>query len=189
MIPLDARDFLSKLTALPRTEHTEHLLKELQTWHYGDAGVLVITERLDLDTDGFNPVGVKMDPTHQSQTSLHWPNGKPVDSNLTPFVVIPGHWGKRHGLVVGDVGLAQFGTFAPVAVIIADTGPADKIGEGSIALHRAFSHETVIGNHVKDAGLDGTFRMLLFPGSSKGYCLLNTEIERIALAHYNALIA
>ena len=180
---MKAADFIAALARLPHFDVTEGLKKELATSHIGQKAVCVMTSNLDLDTDGGNDPSIAWDKTHQSDTSLHWPKGAPVDANATPFVVIPGgNWGKRHNLKVGDVGLAQIDSFPDVVpVIIADIGPKDRVGEGSIALHRAFGHETVAGGKIRDVGMAGPFRMALFPNSGTGVCRNHTYVAEQAL--------
>ena len=181
-------EFLAKLASLDRTDKSEHLLKEKATWHIGDKAVLVETTELDLDTDGGNDPAIQWDRTHQSDTSLHWPKGDPVDSNATRFVVIPIGWGERHGIRLGDVGLAQIrGCKWVFGVIVADLGPRKKIGEGSIALHRAFGQEPVRNGRIRDVGMDGPFRMLLFKNSGDGVCHNNATNEARALTLWAGL--
>lgn len=186
---MKAEDFLAALSALPSVEPTPNtlLLKELGTLHIAGKAVMVKTCELDLDTDGGNDPGIHWDKTHQSDTSLHWPHGSPVDSNATRFVVIPLRW--RHGIKLGDVGLACIqGCDDVVSVIVADLGPPEKIGEGSIALHRAFGHETVRDGRIHDVGMDGPFHMLLFVGSGDGVCHNNQDTESKAWGLWNKLV-
>ncbi len=185
---MTSADFLSALSRLPFQEDNEALKKELSVASVTGA-VRVRTRALDLDTDGFTAPGVVLDQTHQNATSLTWPLGSPVNSNATRYVVLPGGgWMKRHGLRLGDVGLACVaGWDKVVSVIVADTGPPDKLGEGSMALHRALGHETLINGHIKDVGIDREFTMMLFPGTSTGHCVNNVVHEATALARFEAL--
>lgn len=188
---MKATDFLSALAALPSTDATgqgdKRLLKEVQTLHIGGKAVHVTASQLDLDTDGGNNPSIHWDSTHQSDTSLHWPHGSPVDANATRFIVLPLKW--RHGIRLGDVGLACIrGCDDVVAVIAADLGPPRKLGEGSIALHRALGREDVINGHIHDVGMGGPFHMLLFVGSGDGVCHSNDENEAKALALWEQLV-
>jgi Fungal chitosanase of glycosyl hydrolase group 75 len=197
MSTMKAKDFLFALAQLPALDVTEGLLKEKRTVHIGQRAVWVETTMLDLDTDGGNDPGIKWDKTHQSDTSLHWPKGSPVDSNATRFLVIPGAkkgsrntWGSRHNLKVGDVGLACVaGCEEVIAFIVADIGPFNKIGEGSIAFHRAAGHETLVDGRIKDVGMDGPFHMVIFPNSGDGVCHNNDFNEKKAFAFFAALTA
>jgi len=186
---VNAPNFITQAKALPHTVVTEGLTKEIETRNIlNGRAVMVTTTVLDLDTDGGNAPHIAWDATHQSDTSLHWPHGSPVDSNATRFVVIPLQWGKRHGVKVGDLGLACIeGRFQICGVIVADEGPPHKIGEGSIALHRFFEHETVINGRIKDCDMAGPFTMLIFCGSGDGHCHNNSENESLAWALWDGL--
>ena len=183
-------EFLQGIAKMNKTPFKEGLLKEVGSWLIEDKAVLVETSELDLDTDGGNDPNIKWDKTHQSATSLKWPKGSNVDSNATRFVVIPIGWGERHGIKLGDVGLACIkGCDAVYGVIVADKGPTTKIGEASIALHRAFGHETVVNGRIRDVGMDGPFHMLLFKGTSNGHCRNNDDSQTLAMNKWFDLIA
>ena len=187
---MNSADFLARLAGLSSVSATGGLKKEVNTRHLNGA-VKVTATALDLDTDGYTAPGVVMDKTHQSGTSLRWPKGSPVNSNETRFVVAPGGgWLARHGLKLGDVGLAcVVGCDSVVSVIVADIGPKDKISEGSMQLHRELGHETLINGRIKDVGIDKQFTMLLFPGTSTGHCMNNATHEALAWARFEKLIA
>src|SRR5260221_12936387 len=62
-------------------------------------GELYYDSLLDLDTDG-SRFSVQ-DRTGQSDTSLHQPDGKPVDSDAVPFFVLPGGFQPQFGISLG----------------------------------------------------------------------------------------
>jgi hypothetical protein len=73
----------------------------------------------------------------------------PVDADRIAYIVLPGagpagspsfEFRERTGLNIGDVGVVLSGDKI-VPIIIADIGQFNKIGEGSIALHRALGFE------------------------------------------------
>jgi hypothetical protein len=73
----------------------------------------------------------------------------PVNPDAVPYVVIPGfgptgidsgEFQRLSGLRVGDYGFV-LANGREIPVIIADTGPAYKIGEGSTALLQALSSD------------------------------------------------
>ena len=76
----------------------------------------------------------------------------PVDADVIPYVVIPeagppdvaGEFTRLTGVKVGDFGVV-IANGRTVPVIVADTGPFSKLGEGSLALHRALDHEQCVG--------------------------------------------
>lgn len=145
----------------------------------GEEGAWAVYLRsdLDLDTDGGHAPGIRWESTHQDDTSLHWPDGSPVDSNAVPFVVIPGGWNR--GIALGDVCHVEFGGNL-VAAIVADIGPRRKIGEGSIALHRLLGFERVKAGRIIDVGIESGVRTLFYPGTGSGVCLTNDEIVQRA---------
>ena len=139
---------------------------------------------LDLDTDGPRSRGIKYDVTHQDETSLRWADGSSVNSNTVPFVVIPGYW--QRGIVLGDSCLVQYKDKL-VQAIVADIGPRRKIGEGSIALHRALGIERVVGGRIQDVGIGSGVRTIFFPNSGNGKCQTNSDVMGIALDRWRAL--
>ncbi len=84
----------------------------------------------DEDKDG-SPDWVH-DPTGAADTSLHY-NGKPLNGNIIPFIVIPPDVAK----LLPDKFLGCIGTMewrkAITSVVVGDGGPLSKIGEASSA--------------------------------------------------------
>jgi len=127
-----------------------------------EGGPLYFDSLLDLDSDGSR--FASQDATGQSETSLHHPDGKPVDSNAVPFFVLPGGFEKQFGIQLGDVAAVVFKGKVEFAVF-ADRGPRNKLGEGSIALHRSLGHETIRGGRLHDEAIDADVITIVFPGS------------------------
>ncbi len=144
---------------LGRVAHElEHATRIHHRFHKGgkivltlDNGALYYDSLLDLDSDGSR--FFSEDGTGQQDTSLHMPNGKPVDSNAVPFFVLPGGFYKPHGIRLGDVAAVIFGDWIEYAVF-ADVGPSSKLGEGSIALHRSLGHEPIRNGRFHDEAID-----------------------------------
>lgn len=86
-----------------------------------------------------------------------------VDSSSIPFVVLPPAF-RSAGVKLGDfaavvnTGGAQRG---PVFAIFADSGPSNKLGEGSIALADALG----VPSNPKHGGASGGVIYVIFPGS------------------------
>lgn len=112
-----------------------------------------------------------------SMTSLEDPTKDPtdprryVDSESINYFVLP-----------GKLGLAQLGDFGVVIrpktntydyAIYADSGPANKLGEGSIALAAALG----IPSNPKKGGVDDGIITIVFPGTTKGWPLTQVEID------------
>lgn len=165
-------------------------------------GAIAYSSKLAVDLDGSpfacSPNHGRMD---QCPTSLMLPDGHggelPVDADTIPYVVIPfagpadvrGRFTRVTGVDVGDFGYVVYhGVTVPV--IVADTGPFGKLGEGSIALHRALGRE-VCARRAADKvcarvideveSIDRDVVTVLFPGSARhdlGPATLATTIRR-----------
>jgi hypothetical protein len=116
-------------------------------------GAIAYTSKLAVDLDG-SPFACGPDHGRMDQcpTSLMLPgpggHEVPVDADAIPYVVIPeagppdveGEFARLTGVHVGDFGVV-LARGRVVPVIVADTGPFAKLGEGSLALHRALGRE------------------------------------------------
>jgi hypothetical protein len=115
-----------------------------------------------------------------STTALHQPKTASrtqqaqLDANTVPFAVIPGRWQRSGspGPKLGDFGVAyrrSNGKLAPF--VIGDTGPGNKLGEGSVALHQALGNDPFVmrfGVRRARQGIgDHDVVYVLFPGSAK----------------------
>ena len=156
--------------------------------------VVIRTSSLELDTDGASKERRGCDGDSQPDTSMHDSGGKAIDADYTPYIVIPGcvrpgffdsmfHRGRYEkclasppyeqiGIKLGDLALAVHGSLTAPA-IAAEMGPERKIGEASIALHRALGHETVGSNPgnpqcAGNVGLEGETYLFVELGSSTG---------------------
>ena len=152
------------------------------------SGAVAYSSKLAVDLDG-SPFACSANHGRMDQcpTSLMLPDDSggevPVDADAIPYVVIPyagpgdvrGRFTKLTGVDVGDFGYVQYhGVTVPV--IVADTGPFPKLGEGSIALHRALGRELCserdrrkvcirVGDDIESIG--GDVVTVLFPGSAR----------------------
>ncbi|MDB5700585.1 MAG: hypothetical protein JWL66_784 [Sphingomonadales bacterium] len=151
-------------------------------------GAIAFVSKLAVDLDGSSyacsPLRGRSD---QCPTSLMLPDGKggsvPVDAERIPYVVIPyagprelqGEFSERTGIQVGDFGvvLAQ-GHVVPV--IVADTGPYAKLGEGSLALHEKLGRQLCAEHDLTGAcrqvvddmeSITGNVTTVLFPHSAR----------------------
>jgi len=123
---------------------------------------MVWRSKLGLDLDGSWIACNRAGMTDQCRTSLMLkrdaahpcvvgaePYCVPVDSDAVAYLVIPtagpratdpGEFTRRTGVGIGDYGVVISGGQA-VYVVVADGGPAYKIGEGSMALLRGLGRE------------------------------------------------
>ncbi|MGI4949331.1 MAG: hypothetical protein ACRYHC_11690 [Janthinobacterium lividum] len=152
-------------------------------------GAIAYVSKLAVDLDGSafacGPDHGRMD---QCPTTLMLRDAAgrevPVDADTVPYVVIPdagppevaGEFTRLTQVQVGDYGVV-IASGRTVPVIVADTGPYSKLGEGSLALHRALGHEQCVGRkdgdvcrRVDDEGesITADVTTVLFPGSATG---------------------
>lgn len=153
-------------------------------------GVIAYVSKLAVDLDGSpyacGPSHGRMD---QCPTTVMLPDGHggqvPVDADAVPYVVIPdaelgppdaaGEFIRLTGVHPGDFGVV-IARGRTVPVIVADTGPYSKLGEGSLALHRMLGRdqctkrdETGVCVAVTDEmeSIGGDVTTILFPGSAR----------------------
>lgn len=138
------------------------------------AGTIFYDGKMGLDADG-SPYSRKTPgTTDQPQTSLRYPlKGKhSINADRVPFIVIPlGGFDKALGVQIGDVGAVVYGN-KRIYAVVADQGPACKIGEGSIRLHEVLGH-TVCKERasngdcvkLKNAGIEQNVLYFIFPGT------------------------
>ncbi len=151
-------------------------------------GAIAYASKLAVDLDG-SPFacGPGHGRTDRCPTSLMLPGpgGRemPVDADAIPYVVIPeagpadvrGEFARLTGVAVGDFGVV-IANGRVVPVIVADTGPYAKIGEGSLALHRALGREPCAHRGTDGAcdrvidpmeSIGGGVTTILFPGTAR----------------------
>lgn len=146
------------------------------------AGQIYYESKLDLDTDG--SFYASMDPTGQKQTSAKDADGNYLDADVINYFVLPGGFDKRHGIRIGDIGVVIFG-IRKVYACYGDVGPPNKLGEGSISLHRELGHETIVGRdtasggRLRNLGISSGVITIVFPGSGNGKGRTNAESAAI----------
>ena len=151
-------------------------------------GAIGFVSKLAVDLDGSAfACGPKHGRMDQCPTSLMLTDAQdretPVDADVVPYVVIPeagppevaGEFTRLTGVRLGDFGVV-IANGRTVPVIVADTGPYSKLGEGSLALHRALDHEQCVEkrpgqacDRVDDEGQSITrdVTTILFPGTAR----------------------
>jgi Fungal chitosanase of glycosyl hydrolase group 75 len=128
-------------------------------------GQLFFDSELQLDTDGAPEL--TGDPTQQSDTSLHYRDGKPINANRVPYFVLPlpTSWPKQFGIGLRDLAAVIFGGRVTFAVF-ADFGPKTLLGEGSVELFRQLGEERVRPDgRVRDVGMGPGVITIVFPKS------------------------
>jgi hypothetical protein len=112
-----------------------------------------------------------------------------VNSEAVNYIVIPGRLDAR---VNGQ--LAKPGDFAvvirpeieaPAYAVVADIGPAQRIGEGSIALAKALQIPSDLKQPDRKPGIAQGIIYIVFPASAQGWPLSQQEIDRQAAALFS----
>ena len=136
-----------------------------------------LRSNFDVDVDG-SPRARQIDRYGQTQTSWSHKNGKYINAEEVPFIVLPKGKYQKHGIKLGDYALVRDKQTGKVAAaVFADVGPAGKTGEGSIYLGK----EKLGLDITPNRGVSGDrFEYLVFPGSSEGRARNQAELlERI----------
>lgn len=140
-------------------------------------GQLFFDSNLELDDDGSSYHN--QDKRGQVVTSLSASDGKGIDANTIPYIVLPrnsfGHWGIR----LGNMAMVFYNGWMSPA-IFADHGPEGKLGEGSIELHRRLGHETIQNGKLVNRGIAGRVLTFVFPHSGNHHAQPVEAIEAIA---------
>jgi Fungal chitosanase of glycosyl hydrolase group 75 len=147
-------------------------------------GELYYDSKLDLDADG--SAYAAHDPTGQAHTSLRYANGTSVDADRVSYFVLPSHFYQQHGIRLGDVAAVIYNGRLAYAVF-ADVGPRHRIGEGSIALHRALGHETIHHGRLHNVGITRDVITIVFPGSGNRTPQMPEAIASIGRNRYSLL--
>jgi hypothetical protein len=151
-------------------------------------GTIAYVSKLAVDLDG-SPFACSAEhgAMDQCPTALMLSDARgrevPIDADRIPYVVIPwegpsdveGQFTALTGVKAGDFGyVVHDGVTVPV--IVGDTGPFEKLGEGSIALHRALGRELCAKRDAAGVcvrvvepmeSIDGNVVTVLFPGSAR----------------------
>jgi hypothetical protein len=148
-------------------------------------GEIYYDSKLDLDSDGSKYAA--QDKTGQAETSLRYPDGRSVDADQISYFVLPGGFYEKHGIKLGDLAAVIYGARVAFA-IFGDTGPKSKIGEGSIALHRALGHETIRNGKFHDVGIDKHVITIVFPRSGDGKPKPQAQINTLGAQYLSDLV-
>lgn len=146
------------------------------------SGQLYFDSKLALDDDG-SPYHAQ-DGTGQSSTSTKWADNTSLDADRVNYFVLPGGFYPKFNIRKGDIGVVIYG-IRMVFACFGDVGPVHSLGEGSIALHRALGHETIIGRdtasggRLVNAGIDAGVITIVFPASGNGFGHTNAESEKL----------
>lgn len=157
-------------------------------------GTVFWSAKMAIDADGPSAgpgrlSGSQMDPSDgQDDTSYHFPGTRQgLASEVVPYLVLPGgRFGEETGVQLGDVAVVVYrGRLA--TALAGDTGPAKKIGEGSIHLHEMLSppapdpcsgrDQNGSCRRVRNASIGEDVLYFVFPGSAFGEGLNQANVE------------
>ncbi|MBZ5727590.1 MAG: glycoside hydrolase family 75 protein [Acidobacteriia bacterium] len=136
--------------------------------------VLFYEAKMAVDADG-SPLS-KNNPgkTDQADTSFRYAMaGRPsVDSDKVPYIAVPsGGFTQELGVRLGDIAAVIYRDKI-VYALVADIGPACKIGEGSIQLHEQIGHPVCRSRNAQgectkilDSGIEKSVLYIVFRGS------------------------
>ncbi|MCX4904110.1 glycoside hydrolase family 75 protein [Streptomyces sp. NBC_00878] len=108
----------------------------------GKSGAVFWKADMDIDCDGqvTTACNTRTDPWFQNQTSFRQSDGRPLNSEQLPYIVLPRAsdiWKYANsGISGGSVAAVIYGDKVEYGVV-GDTGPAEIIGEASYATARA----------------------------------------------------
>lgn len=119
---------------------------------------------IDCDGQRTEKCNASTDPSWQGQTAWSQPDGKPLNAEKLPYIVVPGissTWSyARSGITGGTVAAVVYQGRVAYAVV-GDVGPAGAIGEGSYALAKALG----INPDPRSGGVSGrVVDYIVFPG-------------------------
>jgi hypothetical protein len=137
-------------------------------------GTVVFDGKMALDADGSPYAMSKRSVINQPFTSLKYPTADhgSINADRVPFIVIPlGRFDQTLGVTIGDVGAIVHGG-KRIYAIVADYGPACKIGEASIRAHELLDHnvckkraENGDCTQLHDEGIPQDVMYFIFPNT------------------------
>ncbi|MBI5172885.1 MAG: glycoside hydrolase family 75 protein [Candidatus Melainabacteria bacterium] len=134
-------------------------------------GLVYLKGGMAIDADG-SPRATAIDPYGQLETSLTYPDGKFVNSEVVNYIALPMGIYSRYGISPGDFAVVKYGNRYAYA-IFADVAPPQVRGEGSMALAAALG----INNSPTGGGVSQGVEYLIFAGSGTGKAVSPAEIN------------
>lgn len=155
----------------------EKKLEGLCSLHLLANRAILFHAKMDIDADG-SPNALTIDPEFGQLTTAftyHGYSGQVahVDAERVPYIVLPQHGAEsaefyeNANVRVGDIAAVIYKGRVQFA-FVADIGPPDKIGEGSIALAEALGHDPFVwrnGQKQVDNAIPGGVIYIVFPGT------------------------
>jgi hypothetical protein len=105
-----------------------------------------------------------------------------VNSEEIPFIAVPPQL-RDQGVKLGDlVAVRNPRTGKTAFAVVADIGPRDHLGEGSIRL----AHELGLNSSARSGGAASGIEYVAFPGSRQAWPLTREQIQQQARKLYDA---
>jgi hypothetical protein len=157
--------------------HLQNSLQGLCSIHQLREGAVMFSAKMDIDADG-SPNALSIDPEYgQLMTSYRYRgfHGQDafVDAESVPYIVLPQpdrqneEFYDRTRVGLGDIAAVIYRGHVEFA-FVADLGPPEKIGEGSVALAQALGHDPFVlrdGQRLVDRPISRGVVYIVFPGS------------------------
>ncbi len=120
--------------------------------------------------------GMYVSPTSlQDRTKVRTDPARYVNSVEIPYLAVPRNAVSDYGVKLGDVGFAYNRANGHMcAALVADIGPKNKWGEGSIALAR----ELGVPSSPKNGGVSQGVVVVIFKGTSRGWPRTHAEVTQ-----------
>jgi hypothetical protein len=175
---LSVAELVSPVSLEPSTEfHLQTPLQGLCSIHRLQHGAVMITAKMDIDADG-SPNALEIDPEYGQLTTAYRYRGyhgqeAHVDAERVPYIVLPqrdprnADFYAETQLGLGDIAAVIYHGHLEFA-FVADVGPPDMIGEGSVALAESLGHNPFVfrnGRKLVDRAIPGGVVYIIFPGS------------------------
>ncbi|HET6552204.1 MAG TPA: glycoside hydrolase family 75 protein [Dyella sp.] len=168
-------------------------------------GTIFFDAKLAVDADGSDyakSLSSSQRGTNSPNTSLRYPlKGSPsVDADHVAYIAIPGGgFPSTLNVKVGDVAVVVHGDKLAYAVV-ADIGPENQIGEGSLRLHEELGHSVCKTRNeqgdctkIVEQSIGSDVMFFIFPGTHSGFIAgltpenINARIEKLASLRWDAL--
>lgn len=152
-------------------------LEGLCSLYQFENGAVLFHAKMDIDADG-SPNALDIDPDYGQLTTAFTYRGYSgqtahVDAERVPYIVLPQRssanqdFYARTNIGLGDIAAVIYRGRVEFA-LVADIGPPDKIGEGSIALAQSLGHNPFAFRHgqkIVDRAIPGGVIYIVFPGT------------------------
>ncbi|MEU5239932.1 glycoside hydrolase family 75 protein [Streptomyces lydicus] len=166
---VSAADLLAKLKGCSQLSNGKYRTDEETSATVpvcGKNGAVFWKADMDVDCDGqtTSRCNADTDPWYQDDTAFHQSNGKPLNAEKLPYVVVPsssGIWNYASAGIKGGGVVAVIYNNQVEYAVVGDTGPDKIIGEASYAAAKGLG----INPDPENGGADSGVTYVLFKNS------------------------